>query len=148
LLPISLFAVAVSAHGVHQSATLAGKWKVKSVSVPISGPEAEKAKAMMMPATLEFAKDKSFSMMLVRPMKGTWKVTGREVALTITDMMGTKMSEIVAMARSNYANDPSPRHKAVLDELSKPMIAVLSSDGKTLTFKPAAGKAVLVFMKA
>jgi len=80
-------------------------------------------------------------LLLVQPMKGTWAIKGNEVALTITEMMGRKMSEIVGMARTNYANDPSPRNKAALDELSKPMIGILSSDGKTLTMKPAPGKA-------
>jgi len=144
---IPAFAVAAFAQGSHQSATPVGKWKVKSVSVPFTGPEAEKARAMMMKATLELSKDKTFTMNLVGPLKGTWKVTGKEVALTITEMMGRKMSEFVEMARTNYANDPSPRHKAALDELSKPMIGILSSDGKTLTTKPAPGKAGLVFMK-
>lgn len=103
---------------------------------------------MMMTATLEFSKNKTFAMVLGGPMKGTWKVTGKEVVLTIVEMMGMKMSEIVSMARTNYANDPSPKHKAALDELTKPMVGVLSADGKTLTMKPAPGKAGLVFMRA
>jgi hypothetical protein len=125
-----------------------GKWKAKSVSLPVSGPEAEKAKVVMRGTTLTLSKDKAFAMTLGGPMTGTWKLTGYDLALTITDMMGQKMSEIVAMARTNYSNDPSPRNKAALAELSKPLIAVLSSDGKTLTLKPAAGKAGLVFMRA
>jgi len=101
----------------------------------------------MMTSALQFSKDKTFSMFLVGPMKGTWQITGHNVALTISELMGKKMSEFVAMARSNYTNDPSPRNKSVLDELSKPMIGVLSSEGKTLTMKPPAGKAGLVYMK-
>jgi len=148
LLCMPLLAIAVSAHGAHKLASPIGKWNVKSVSLPTTGPQAEKAKAMMMTATLEFSKDKSFSMILVGPMKGTWTVKGSEVALTVTEMMGRKMSEIVAMARSNYASDPSPQHKAALDELTKPMVGILSPDGKILTMKPAPGKAGLVFKRA
>ncbi len=117
--------------------------------MPALGTQTERAKAreMMMPTTLEFSKDKTFQMTLVSPMKGTLKVKGNEVFLTITYMMGKKMSDFVAMARTDYANDPSPRYKAALDELSKPMAGLLSPDGKTLTMKPAPGKAGLVFMK-
>ena len=122
----------------------------KRFRIPVGGPEAEraKAKAMMMTSVIQFSKDKTFAMTMGAPMKGTWKATGHNIALTITDLMGRKMSEIVDMARSTYRNDPSPQHKAVLDELSKPLMAVLSSNGKTLTLKPAPGKAGAVFMKA
>jgi len=145
VLSIPLVAIAVLAH--NQSAKLPGKWKVKSVLLPASGPEAEKAKAMMMSSTIVFSKNKTFAMTLGGPMKGTWDVKGSEVALTIAEMMGRKMSEFVAMARANYLRQPSHRNKAALDELSKPLMAMLSSDGKTLTIKPTPGKAGLVFIK-
>jgi hypothetical protein len=148
MVSFSLFSAAVLGYGTHQTASLLGKWKLKSVSVPATGPTADKVKAMMKTITLTLAKDKSFSMILVEPMKGTWKLTGHTFALTITEMLGRKMSEVLAMARENYANDPSPGHKATLDELSKPMIFVLSADSKTLTLQPAPGKAGFVLMKA
>ena len=117
------------------------------MSVPVSGPTAEKARAMMMTSTLNLSRDKTFTMILVDPMKGTWKVTGHNLALTITEMLGRKMTDILAMVRSNYENDPSPRHKAALEELSKPMIFAISADSKTLTLKQAPGKAGLVLMR-
>lgn len=120
---------------------------MKSVSLPISGPEADKARKIMMQYSLVISKDQTFVMTVAGPMKGTWKVEGNKVSLSVTEMMGMKMSEILAMARTNYANDPSPRHKAALDELSKPMVGVLSQDGKTITMKPPAGKAGFVFTK-
>ena len=144
---IPLIALAAVVHGAQPSEPLIGKWKIKSVLAPITGPEAQKAKAMVRNSTIEFRKDKTFAMLLVEPMKGRWKVTGHDVALKITFAMGRNMSEIVDMARAAYENDPSPRNKAALDELSKPMRAVLSADGKVLTFKPAAGRLQLIFQK-
>ena len=79
-------------------------------------------------------------MKLVVPMRGTWKLSRNVLSLTIAEMNGRNMSEYMAMAHMNYDNDPSPRHRAALDELSKPMIGILSSDGKILTMKPAPGK--------
>jgi len=148
ILPICFLALAATAYGSDQAAALLGKWKVKSVTVPASGPPAEQAKSMLMSATIQFSRDRTFAMTLVGPMKGTWKVTGHTVALTFTDLLGRKMSEILNMARVNYSNEPSPRNRAVLDELSKPMIGILSSDGKTLTTKPPTGKSGIVFIRA
>ncbi len=102
---------------------------------------------MLMSASIDFSKNKTFAMSMGGPMNGTWKVTGHDVALTVVDMMGRKMTDFVAMARANYKTGPSARNKAILEELSKPLMAVLSADGKTLTLKPAPGKAGIVFMR-
>ncbi|HWD38736.1 MAG TPA: hypothetical protein VG944_07795 [Fimbriimonas sp.] len=147
LLSIPLFAAAVLSHAADQSTTLVGKWKTKTVSVPLSGRQAEAAKLFLKSSRITFSKNKSFTMLLGGPMTGTWKVVGRNVELHITEVQGQKMGDIIEIARINYANDPSPRHKAALDELTKPLMAVLSTDGKTLTLKPATGKAVVAFIK-
>jgi hypothetical protein len=152
-LPLSLTASLVAfslvsvAGAADVSAKLVGKWKIKDIKVEANSKGADKAKTMLQSTTIEFTKDKKFSMMMVFPLKGTWTVKGNLVQMRMTEMMGMTIAQLKEMAKKSAASNPAMASPESLKKLDEPMNSTLSADGKTLTTKPEGSHNVLIFVK-
>ena len=110
---------------------LIGKWNGE-ITVPESeknDPSAKMAMAMLKNITLELKEDKTFVMMMMFPIEGTWSVSGDRVSLKVEKFMGMTVYE---MKKKSAGNGGAPG----MDKMDKPLELTISADNQTLTAVP------------
>jgi hypothetical protein len=140
--PLVLLAVGCQS----KEAQLEGTWKVKDVAIPSAlakGAQAEQAKTMLKAATLEFKKEKKFTLIVTGALDGDWSFADNAVSLKVATVSGKSIAEIKTLTKGN------PVAAAQVAELEKPMVATLAADGKTLTLTlgPAGKQITFTFEK-
>ena len=137
----ALAIVMLAGCAANREAQLVGKWKVDMTSLKMPQAQGkaamgqEMAKGMLAGIKLELKADKSFDMLMMMPLSGTWKIdeTANTVALTITKMNNQDISKM-----GDVANN-------------KPMVLDIASDNSHLTAQNSPGaktpRATFAFVK-
>jgi hypothetical protein len=115
--PICLFA-ALAVGCAKPEAQLVGKWTVDPSSLSTGNAQGDSmAKQFAQSMAIEFKADKTFTMTILLSFEGTYEVSGHTVTMKPTKAMGVDLSKLESKD----------------DSKSKPMVATLSDDGKTLS---------------
>lgn len=130
---LAMLALSLAGCGGKGEADLVGTWKVNSAAMQMptsSGGDAkqkmgaEMAKAMLGNMSLELKADKTFVLNMMLAIEGNWTFADNNVTLTPTKMMGMDVSKMPASTKATQ----------------KPMVCMLSADGKQLTLQDSSGK--------
>ena len=143
ILLLSLTAAVLVTGCSNREAQLEGKWKLSNFSMP-SGQNAKVVQmlnAMKSTISIEFKKDKNFSMSMVVPIEGTWNLSGDALEMTTTKVMGMDIGKARQSAIDQAKNNPALQKQIESqDSNSQNFRGTLSSDGKTLTLKGNSAK--------
>lgn len=126
-----------------KEAQIQGRWKVKEVTVTgIAGAQAESTKGLLMSTTYQFKDDKKVSISMAKSaMEGDWALTSKGVEVNIKTVLGQTLDQMKQKAKA------TPEASKVAEEWYKPLLGILSGDGKTLTIPAPGGRASFILEK-
>ncbi|AIE86084.1 hypothetical protein OP10G_2716 [Fimbriimonas ginsengisoli Gsoil 348] len=126
-----------------KEAQVQGRWKVKEVTLTgVAGAQAESMKGLLMSTTYQFKDDKKVSISMAKAaMEGDWALTSKGVEINIKTVLGLTLDQIKQKAKG------APEASMLAEVWYKPVLGILSGDGKTLTIAVPGGLGSFILEK-